>query len=381
MSVKNSNPQKVREEIIKAMSGVNELTGGHKRNRDVFFKKTWSLLGDLGFPGFLMPEEYGGRDLSASEYAMAMETIAEFDPMAAYTINEHCSIGSLCIVKFGSEAQKKKYLPSLASGKIIGAFGLTEPDHGSDVTLISTKAEKDGDGYVLNGKKIHLSLAANADLYTITTSVTVNEKAQGTMFILERNNKGLKNGLEDTSPAGYIIPGAGSIILEDCKVPSSALLGEIGGAAKIFRGVGEVGRIGISAAYVGSSQTAYERSVKWAKKRIQFGKPLASFQSIQFKLADMKTKVQAARLLVRNAAQMIDDGEEDEAIVEASAMAKSFTMDMAHEVGSEAVQIHGGYAYLEDPPVDWYMRDGKMGGIIGGTTEVMKILISRRILK
>ena len=380
MSVKNPNPQKVREEIIRSMSDNKDLTGGHKRNREAFFNNTWPLLGNLGFPGSLMPEANGGKDLSATEYATAMETIAEFDPMAAYSINEHCSIGSLCIVKFGSEDQKKKYLPDMAKGKIIGAFGLTEPEHGSDVTSISTKAQKDGDGYVLNGKKIHLSLAADADLYTVTTSVMLNEKPQGTMFLVERSNKGLKVGSEDTSPDGYIIPGAGSIILEDCKVPASALLGDIGGAAKIFQGVGEIGRVGISAAYVGSSQTALLRSVKWAKNRIQFGKPIASFQSLQFKLADMKTKIQAARLLVQNAARLIDEHAERSVILEASAMAKSFTMDMAEEVGSEAVQIHGGYAYLEDPPIDWYLRDGKMGKIIGGTTEIMKVLISRGIL-
>ena len=190
------------------MSVGDGLTGDHNRDEDAFFKTTWPLLGELGYLGFLIPAEYGGQNFSASEYTVAIETIAEYDPMAAYSINEHSTIGSLGLVKFGTQAQKKKYLPLLASGKLVAAFGLSEPEHGSDVTSITTSAVKKGNKYVLSGKKIHLSLAAKADLYTVVASVRDGGGVKNTMFLVERTGNGLRLGTENTSPAGYITSGS-----------------------------------------------------------------------------------------------------------------------------------------------------------------------------
>lgn len=369
--------KKIRSEILNKIHSNGKFPYDHGRDEDKFFKNTWPLLGELNFLGFLIAKENGGRGFSALEYVIALETIAEIDPMAAYVINEHSTIGGLGVTTSGSKSQKEKYLNKLANGKMLAAFGLTEPEHGSDVTSVSTKAVQVGDKYIIDGKKIHISLAARADLYTVVAGVSVNSKVQNTAFLIERTNKGLRIGDENTSPPGYLIPGAGSIILEQCEVDSGAMLGEIGKAGKVSRGVLEIGRFGLAAVFVGSSQTALNRSIKYANERAQFGKPISSFQAIQFKLADMRIAIQAARLLVRDAAKMYDNGE---STTEAGAIAKVFATEMARQVGIEAIQIHGGYAYLEKPPVDWYMRDGKMGELLGGTSEVMRILISKNIL-
>jgi len=356
---------------------VNFLTimAGMRRS---FFKTTWPILGELGFLGFLISKENGGRGYSAQEYVIALETIAELDPMAAYVINEHSTIGGLGISTSGSQGSKDKYLDKLATGKMLAGFGLTEPNHGSDVSSLNTTAVKVGDKYIIDGKKIHISLAANADLFTVVAAVKQDSKRLSTAFLIEKSNKGLRLGEENSSPPGYLIPGAGSIILEACEVDQDAMLGDVGKAGKVSRGVLEIGRFGLAAIYVGNSQTALNRSAKYATERTQFGKPISDFQAIQFKLADMRVGIQAARLLVRDAARMYDHGE---STIESGAIAKLFTTEMARNVGIEAIQIHGGHSFLANPPIDWFMRDAKMGEILGGTSEVMRLLISRKILK
>ena len=370
--------ENIRTEILDKINANGNFPTGHGRDVEKFWKTTWHLLGELGFLGFLISKENGGRGFSAVEYVIALETIAELDPMAAYVINEHSTIGGLGVSTTGSQLQKDQYLDKLATGKMLAGFGLTEPGHGSDVTSLKTIAEKAGDKYVINGKKIHISLAAQADIFTVVAGVDVDGKFLNTAFLIEKANPGLRMGEEDSSPHGYLIPGAGSIELENCEVSVDAILGEIGKAGKVSRGVLEIGRFGLAAIYIGNSQTALNRSAKYATERTQFGKPISDFQAIQFKLADMRVGIQAARLLVRDAARMYDNGE---STIESGAVAKLFTTEMARNVGIEAIQIHGGHSYLADPPIDWFMRDAKMGEILGGTSEVMRLLISRKILK
>lgn len=370
--------KKIRREILDKIESNGNFPNAHGRDEETFFKTTWPLLGELGFLGFLISKENGGRGYTAQEYVIALETIAELDPMAAYVINEHSTIGGLGVSTSGSQRSKDNYLDKLAIGKMLAGFGLTEPGHGSDVTSLKTTAVKVGDKYVIDGKKIHISLAANADLFTVVAAVEEGSKRLSTAFLVERTNKGLRIGEENSSPPGYLIPGAGSIILEACEVDADAILGEVGKAGKVSRGVLEIGRFGLAAIYVGNSQTALNRSAKYATERTQFGKPISEFQAIQFKLADMRVGIQAARLLVRDAARIFDTGG---STIESGAIAKLFTTEMARNVGIEAIQIHGGHSYLADPPVDWFMRDAKMGEILGGTSEVMRLLISRKILK
>ena len=371
------NEKKIRNEILNKIKSHGGFACEHGRDEGKFFQMTWPILGELGFLGFLISKEMGGRGFSALEYVIALETIAGLDPMAAYVINEHSTIGGLGVSTSGSKSQKDKYLDKLATGKMLAAFGLTEPEHGSDVTSLSTTAVKVGDKYIIDGKKIHISLAARADLFTVIAGVSENSKKLSTAFLIEKTNKGLRIGEESTSPSGYLIPSAGSVLMEKCEVDSGAMLGEVGKAGTVSRGVLEIGRFGLAAVFVGSSQTALNRSVKYANKRTQFGKPISSFQAIQFKLADMRIGIQAARLLVRDAARLYDNGE---STTEAGAIAKVYATEMARNVGIEAIQIHGGYSYLEKPPIDWYMRDGKMGELLAGTSEVMRLLISRNVL-
>ena len=376
--MQSTDEENIRGEILSKIKSHGKFPHDHGRDEEEFFKTTWHILGELGFLGFLISKENGGRGYSAQEYVIALETIAELDPMAAYVINEHSTIGGLGISTSGSQGSKDKYLDKLATGKMLAGFGLTEPNHGSDVTSLNTTAVKVGDKYIIDGKKIHISLAANADLFTVVAAVEQDSKRLSTAFLIEKTNKGLRLGEENSSPPGYLIPGAGSIILEACEVDQDAMLGDVGKAGKVSRGVLEIGRFGLAAIYVGNSQTALNRSAKYATERTQFGKPISDFQAIQFKLADMRVGIQAARLLVRDAARMYDHGE---STIESGAIAKLFTTEMARNVGIEAIQIHGGHSFLANPPIDWFMRDAKMGEILGGTSEVMRLLISRKILK
>ena len=376
--MQSTDEENIRGEILSKIKSHGKFPHDHGRDEEEFFKTTWPILGELGFLGFLISKENGGRGYSAQEYVIALETIAELDPMAAYVINEHSTIGGLGISTSGSQGSKDKYLDKLATGKMLAGFGLTEPNHGSDVTSLNTTAVKVGDKYIIDGKKIHISLAANADLFTVVAAVEQDSKRLSTAFLIEKTNKGLRLGEENSSPPGYLIPGAGSIILEACEVDQDAMLGDVGKAGKVSRGVLEIGRFGLAAIYVGNSQTALNRSAKYATERTQFGKPISDFQAIQFKLADMRVGIQAARLLVRDAARMYDHGE---STIESGAIAKLFTTELARNVGIEAIQIHGGHSFLANPPIDWFMRDAKMGEILGGTSEVMRLLISRKILK
>ena len=376
--MESEDENKIRSEILERISSNGNFPDDHGRDVETFWKTTWPLLKDLGFLGFLISKENGGWGLSAVEYVIALETIAKMDPMAAYVINEHSTIGGLGVSTNGSQSQKDQYLDKLATGEMLAGFGLTEPGHGSDVTSLTTTALKVDEKYIINGKKIHISLAAQADIFTVVAGVKVDGKLLNTAFLIEKANPGLRMGKENSSPPGYLIPGAGSIELEDCEVGSDAMLGEVGKAGKVSRGVLEIGRFGLASIYVGNSQTALNRSLKYSTERTQFGTPISDFQAIQFKLADMRVGIQAARLLVRDAARMYDNGE---STIESGAIAKLFTTEMARDVGTEAIQIHGGHSYLSNPPVDWFMRDAKMGEILGGTSEVMRLLISKKLLR
>lgn len=370
----------VRRDIRARLSSDGGVPRDHGRDVEKFFSTTVPALGARGLFGLLMPKEYGGSAHSVSEYVVALETIGEFDMMAAYSINEHSTIGSLPLVQYGSAEQRAELLPQMASGSMLAAFCLTEPASGSDVRTLATTAEPEQDGFVLNGKKIHISLAHHAGMFTVLAEVpSLEGKRQKTAFLLPAHQQGVSLGPENSSPPGYLIPVAGSVVLEDCFASRAQILGEVGRGGGIFRSALEIARVGLTAAYVGGASDALTRCLDHVQNRSSFGHKLSEHQLVQAKLADMSIDVEASRQMVAHAAALLDASPAE--ATAASARAKVFAIEAAQRVGEQAVQLFGGKAFLEQPPIDWYMRDAKMGAILGGTSEIMRLLIAKDLLK
>ncbi len=339
-------------------------------------------LAELGFYGMLVPESYGGCEIGHVAAATVIEEISAGDAACGTVISVTNSVACMPILKFGTEAQKQKFLRPLASGEALGAFCLTEPQAGSDASDIKTKAEfftdVEGDYYLLNGVKQFITSAKNGDIAIIfaVTDPTAGKKSISA-FIVPINSP----GYEVTSiekKMGQHASDTGQITLDNCKIPAENLLGEEGQGYKIALSNLEGGRIGIAAQSVGIARAAFEAAKSYAQERITFGKPLVAHQVISFKLADMATKIDAARLLYQRAAELRDLGEP--CLKEAS-MAKLFASEMAEWVCSEAIQIHGGYGYLKDFPVEKYYRDVRVCQIYEGTSEIQRLVIGRAILK
>lgn len=369
----------VRTRIRELLSGDGGVPADHGRDVDRFYAETVPALAKRGLFGLLIPEAYGGHGYTVEQYVAAIEEIAAHDMMAAYSINEHSTIGTLGLVQYGSEQQKAALLPALAAGEVLAAFCLTEPASGSDITTLGTHATPCEGGYLLNGKKIHISLAHHARLFTVLAQVTGSEgPARKAAFLISRDNPGLSNGPENSSPPGYLIPIAGSVVLDGCEVQDSDVLGAVGAGGRIFKQALETARVGLAGAYVGNGRDALGRTVARVVERRSFGQRVADHQMVQAKIADMHVSVEAGRQLVRHAARVIDT--EPEAATAACAAAKVFVTEAAQRIGADAVQLFGGAAFLVEPPVDWYLRDAKMGDILGGTSEVMRLLIAKDVI-
>lgn len=337
-------------------------------------------MGELGFLGAMVPEEYGGAGYGYREFVVLIEEIARYEPGLALSVAAHNSLCTGHILMFGTEKQKKRYLPDLAQGIKLGAWGLTEPGSGSDAAGMKTTARKEGDSYILNGTKNFITHATVAGTYVIfgVTDPEQSRKKGISAFIVERETPGLSPGKRENK-LGMRISDTASVILEDCKVPAEQIVGGIPGqgfpqALEVLNG----GRVGIGALAVGIARGAYEEARKYALEREQFGQPIAHFQAIQFMLADMATQIDAARLLVHRAAWLRDHGHV--AAKEAS-MAKLFASEVAVQIANMAVQIHGGYGFVKDYPVEKYYRDVKLCTIGEGTSEIQRIVIGRQILK
>jgi alkylation response protein AidB-like acyl-CoA dehydrogenase len=340
--------------------------------RDVFTK-----LGELGLMGAVWPTEYGGAGLSTLDYAIAMEELARVDAGVALSIAAHNSLCSGHIFLAGTEEQKKKYLVPLAKGEKIGCWGLTENSAGSDAGGTRTTGVKDGDSWVLNGSKTFITNGRVADTAVIMAVTDRARSKKGiSAFIVERGTKGFRPGKKEDK-LGVRSSDTSELVLEDCRIPAANLLGQEGNGFIDTLRILDRGRIGIAAWSVGIAQGSLEAAMKYAMGRRQFGHAIAEFQGIQFKIADMATQVDAARLLTWRAAALRDGGQEHTV---PSSMAKLFATEMAVQVALEAVQIHGGYGFIKEYPVERFLRDSKLGTIGEGTSEVQRLVIARELL-
>ncbi|MGH9741249.1 MAG: acyl-CoA dehydrogenase [Candidatus Acidiferrum sp.] len=335
-------------------------------------------LAEMGLLGVIFPEEYGGAGLGYIEYAIAIEELARVDGSVGLIVAAHNSLCSNHIYKFGTEAQKRKYLTPLAQGKQIGAWSLTEPEAGSDAGGTRTTARRDGNVWVLNGAKTFTTNGHYADT-CVAMAVTDKEKGSHgiSAFILEKGTPGFKPGKKENK-LGMRASDTSEVIFSDCRVPLENLLGPEGegftGSLKILDG----GRISIAALALGMAQGALDAAVSYAKQRKQFGHAISEFQAIQFKLADMATEVEAARLLVYQAAWLAD--RKDVRFTRESSMAKLFASEVAVRVANECVQVHGGYGFIKDYPAEKFYRDVKLCTIGEGTSEIQKLVIARQLL-
>lgn len=335
-------------------------------------------LAELGLLGVLFPEEYGGAGMGYVEYATIIEEIARVDGSVGLSVAAHNSLCSNHIYLFGSEAQKRKYLAPLAQGESFGAWGLTESQAGSDSAGTRTYAVRNNGGWKVNGSK---NFITHAIACQTCVAVAVTDKEKGnkgiSAFIFDKTMEGFRADKKENK-LGMRASETSSVVFEDCDVPEENLLGNEGEGFTQAMQVLDGGRISIAALSVGIAQGAYESAVKYAKERQQFGKPIAEFQAIQFKLADMATQIEAARLLTQQAASLKDAGRKT---TTQSSMAKLFASEVAVRVSEEAVQIHGGYGYTKDYPAEKYWRDSKLCTIGEGTSEIQRVVIAKQILK
>jgi alkylation response protein AidB-like acyl-CoA dehydrogenase len=335
-------------------------------------------LGEMGLLGVIFPEQYGGAGLGYIEYVIAIEELSRVDGSVGIIVAAHNSLCSNHIFKFGTEEQKKKYLTPLAQGKKIGAWSLTEPEAGSDAGGTRTTAVRQGNCWVLNGAK---TFTTNGHYADICVAMAVTDKSKNShgisAFVLEKGTPGFRPGKKENK-LGLRASDTSEVLFTDCRIPAENLLGPEGegfvGSLKILDG----GRISIAALGLGMAQGALDAATSYAKQRKQFGKTISEFQAIQFKLADMATQVEAARLLVYQAAWLADQG--DLRFTRESSMAKLFASEVAVRVANECVQIHGGYGFIKDYPAEKYYRDVKLCTIGEGTSEIQKLVIARQLL-
>ncbi len=340
---------------------------------DLFHK-----LGEMGYMGVLVPEKYGGSGLSYHEYITVIEEISKVDSSIGLSIAAHNSLCTNHILEFASEEQKQKWLPKLASGEWIGAWGLTEHNTGSDAGAMSTTAVKDGDYYILNGAKNFITHGISGNVAVVITRTGEKGDSRGmTAFVIEKGTPGFTSGKKENK-LGMRASETAELVFNDCKVHKDNILGNVGDgfiqALKVLDG----GRISIGALSLGISKGAYNAALKYSKEREQFGKPISEFQGISFKLADMATEIEASELLLHKAAHAKNKGEK---VVTIGAMAKLYASEVCVRIANDAVQIHGGYGYTKDYPVEKFYRDAKLCTIGEGTSEIQKLVISRNILE
>ena len=358
---------------------INEIRP-HAQNVDTGQFPTESIkkMSELGLMGIPWDEKYGGNGMDTIALVIAIEELGKECASTAATMMAHTSLGTTPIAVFGTDEQKAKYLPDLCSGKMLGAFGLTEPNAGSDAGNTQTRAVKKGDGYVINGQKAFCTNAGYAG--TIIITALVDDGTEGNQigaFIVEKGTEGLRIG-EPEHKMGWKGSDTRSVYFEDMYIPKENVLGNPSKGFKQFLRTLTGGRITIGALALGTAQGAYERALKYSCEREAFGKQINKFQAISFKLADMATSIEASKHLVYNAAYLKDEGED---IIKEAAMAKLFSSEMCMRVTTEAIQVLGGYGYIKEYDVERFFRDSKILEIGEGTSEVQRIIISREILK
>lgn len=341
--------------------------------REVFHK-----LGDLGMMGVLVPPEYGGAGLGYHEYVAIIREISKIDPSVGLSYAAHNSLCTNHILEFGNEEQKSKYLPKLASGEWIGAWGLTEPTTGSDAMRMKCTAVRDGDDYILNGTKNWITHGQSGEIAVVIARTGEALDSNGmSAFIVERGRKGFLSGKKENK-LGMRASETAEMIFDQCRIPASNLLGEEGRGFHQAMQILDGGRISIAALSLGIAEGAYEAALAYSKEREQFGQPISNFQAISFKLADMATEIRAAELLTRQASEMKNN---NEPMTMEAAMAKYYASEACVRISTDAIQIFGGNGYTKEYPVEKFYRDSKLCTIGEGTSEIQKIVISRHILK
>jgi alkylation response protein AidB-like acyl-CoA dehydrogenase len=339
--------------------------------------ETFRELGKLGLLGIPYPEEWGGAGCDYLSYAIAVEEVARVCGSTALSMAAHTTLGCGPVHHFGTKEQKEKFLRKLTTGEILGAYGLTEPNSGSDAGGMQTRAVRNGSGWVLNGQKAWMTNGGYAGLYTVTALTDPEKKTSGiTAFMIERGHPGVEIGAE-YDKLGCRGSNTVEFFLTDCRVDGSMVLGDVNRGFQQFMEILNMGRISIGAMALGLAQAALEQAARYSLEREQFGRPIGEFQAIRFMLADMSTEIEAARLLVYQAAALKDRGEPF--AVQAS-KAKLFASETAHRACHKAIQIHGGYGYSKEFPVERYMRDAKLTEIGEGTSEVQRMIIGKALL-
>lgn len=334
--------------------------------------------GQMGFMGVLVPEQYGGSGLGYHEYIAIIEEISKIDPSIGLSVAAHNSLCTNHILMFGTEEQKQRWIPKLASAEWIGAWGLTEHNTGSDAGGMATTAVKDGDDWVLNGAKNFITHGISGDIAVVVARTGEKGDSRGmTSFVIEKGTPGFSSGKKEDK-LGMRASETAELVFDNCRIPDGNRLGEVGEGFIQSMQILDGGRISIAALSLGIAKGAYEAALKYSKERVQFGKPISSFQGVSFKLADMATEIEASELLAHKAAFLKNEGRKTTLN---SAMAKMYASEMCVRVANEAVQIHGGYGYTKDFPVEKFYRDSKLCTIGEGTTEIQKVVIAKNILK
>jgi len=340
---------------------------------DLFHK-----LGEMGYMGVLVPHEYGGSEMDYHEYITVIEEISKVDSSIGLSLAAHNSLCTNHILEFANEDQKKKWLPKLAHGEWIGAWGLTEHNTGSDAGGMSTTAVEDGDSYIINGAKNFITHGISGDVAVVIVRTGSKGDSRGmTAFVIEKGTPGFSSGKKENK-MGMRASETAELIFVNCRVPKENILGKVGEGFIQSMKVLDGGRISIGALSLGIAKGAYEAALKYAKEREQFGQAIGKFQAIGFKLADMATEIEASELLLHKAAHLKIKGEK---MTKIGAMAKMYASEVCVKVANEALQIHGGYGYTKDFPVEKFYRDAKLCTIGEGTTEIQKLVISRKILE
>ncbi|MGM0944775.1 MAG: acyl-CoA dehydrogenase family protein [Bacteroidota bacterium] len=371
--------QRMIAEMIRDF-GAKEITPFRKDwdDNQHFPIELFKKLGELGLMGVLVPTEFGGSGFGYFEYVTAIVELSKLDPSVGLSMAAHNSLCTGHIMMFGNEEQKKKYLPKLATCEWLGAWGLTEPNTGSDAGNMRTVAKKEGEHYIINGAKNFITHGYSGDVaVVIARTGEVGDSHGMTAFVVEKGTPGFKGGRKEDK-LGMRASETAEMIFEDCKVHESQILGEVGEGFIQSMKILDGGRISIAALSLGIAEGALEASIQYSKERQQFNQPISKFQGISFKLADMATQVEAANLLTFKAADLKNRGEK---VTLAGAQAKLYASEIAVSVANEAVQIFGGYGFTKDYPVEKYYRDVKLCTIGEGTSEIQKLVISREVLK
>ncbi|WP_404356694.1 acyl-CoA dehydrogenase [Cytobacillus firmus] len=376
MNLRFTEEQEMMRKMVRDFAQAEIAPFVEKMEQGEFPREILRKMGELGLMGIPIPEKYGGSEMDFTSYIIAIHELSRVSATVGVILSVHTSVGTNPILYFGTEEQKQKYIPKLASGEYLGAFCLTEPSAGSDAGSLKSRAVKDGDHYVINGSKVFITNAGEADVYIVFASTNPELGSKGiSAFIVEKDTPGLVFG-KDEHKMGLHGSRTLQLTFEDMRVPAENLLGNEGEGFKIAMANLDAGRIGIASQALGIAEAAFEAASGYAKERVQFGKPIAAQQGVGFKLADMATSVEAAKLLIYRAADMRQRG--IKCGLEAS-MAKLFASKTAVDVTTEAIQVFGGYGYTEDYPVERYFRDAKITEIYEGTSEIQRIVISKQL--